>query len=89
LDGDSRKSPGFSLGSNRSEQTLIDYSFPANSVIEMHTFLVTLVRQFDFSLPDNGQEIRTLRRGLIMPVVTGEEQKGPQLPLMVTALRDE
>ena len=55
----------------------------------MHTFLVTLVRQFDFSLPNNGQEIRRLRRESIVVVVAGEEHKGQQLPLMVAALRNE
>ena len=55
-----------------------------DSVIEMHTFLVTLVRKFDFSLPGNGQEVRKLRPGLILPVVVGEEDKGGQLPLKVT-----
>ncbi|KAF9645980.1 cytochrome P450 [Thelephora ganbajun] len=59
------------------------------AVIEMHTFLVTLVRQFDFSLPDNGQEIRRLRQGVLSPVIVGEERKGPQLPLKVTALGNE
>jgi hypothetical protein len=51
--------------------------------------LATLIRQFDFSLPDNGQEIWKMRPKFIVPVVVGEEQKGPQLPLKVTALRDE
>jgi len=55
----------------------------------MHTLLVTLVRKYDFSLPDNGQEIRTLRPGLVLPVVVGEEHKGPQLPLKITALMNE
>jgi len=89
LDGDSRKSQDFALRSNESESKLIAYSFPANSVIEIHTFLVTLVRQFDFSLPGNGQEIKKLRRGLVFPAVVGEEHKGPQLPLKVTPLRNE
>jgi hypothetical protein len=55
----------------------------------MHTVLVTLVRQFDFFLPENGQEIKTMRVGLITPVVDGEERKGPQIPLKVTLLGDE
>jgi len=59
------------------------------AVIEMHTFLVTLVRQFDFSLLENGQEIKPLGRLTIFPVVVGEEDKGPQLPLKVTVIREE
>ena len=60
-----------------------------NSVTEMHTFLVTLIRQFDFFLPDNGQEVRKMRPGVLTPVVAGEEYKGPRLFLKVTALKDE
>jgi hypothetical protein len=48
--------------------------------------LVTLVRKFDFALPDNGQEAKPVRRGAMMPVVVGEEHKGPQMPLKVTIL---
>ena len=60
-----------------------------NSVIEMHTFLVALVRHFDFHLPKNGQEIVRLRTPTAPPVVVGEEYKGAQLPLKITALRNE
>ena len=60
-----------------------------NSVIEMHTFLVALVRQFDFALSDDGREVRNMRPGTLMPSVAGEEHKGPQLWLKVTALRNE
>ena len=60
-----------------------------NSVIEMHTFLVALVRNFDFHLPENGQEIMRLRTPTAPPVVVGEEDKGAQLPLKITALKNE
>lgn len=55
----------------------------------MHTFLVTLIRQFDFSLPNNGQEMRKMRTLGIIPVVAGEEHKGPQMPLRVSILENE
>lgn len=55
----------------------------------MHTFLVTLVRHFDFSLPDNGQEVKAVKMGIIAPVVVGEEHKGPQMPLKVTILGND
>ena len=58
-------------------------------VIELHTFSVLLIQQFDFSPPDNGQDVRTVQTGLLTPIVAGEEHKGPQLPVKVTALRDE
>ena len=52
-------------------------------LLEIHTFLVTLIRQFDFSLPYNGQEVRKLRPGSTVPMVVGEEDKGAQMPLKV------
>jgi len=52
----------------------------------MHTFLVALIKQYDFSLPDNEPEIKMLRPSSALPVVVGEEHKGSQLPLKVTAL---
>ena len=68
---------------------LISFLFHTDSIVEMHTFLVTLIRQFDFRLPDNGREIKILRPTFLVPVVVGEEHKGPQLPLVVTALGNE
>lgn len=56
------------------------------SIIEMHTFLATLVRQFEFALPDGAPRIRRWRPGFLIPVVEGEEHEGPQLPLTVTPL---
>ena len=56
----------------------------------MHAFLVTLIRQFDFSLLGNGREVKRMQRlGVLLPVVVGEEHKGPQMPLKVTTLRNE
>jgi hypothetical protein len=49
--------------------------------------LVTLVRQFDFSLPEDGREVKWMK--INRPVVVGEEEKGPQLPLKVTLLENE
>lgn len=49
----------------------------------MHVFLVTLVSQFDFSLPDSGQKVKNIGSELIMPVVVGEEHEGPKMPLKV------
>ena len=59
------------------------------SLIEIHTLVVTLVRQFDFSLPEDGRKIWKMRPMLLTPVVVGEEDKGPQMPLKVTALKNE
>ena len=75
----------FALRSNERSK-LIDWLFSSGRVVEMHTFLVTLLQQFDFALPDNGQEVMPIRQGAMTPVVVGEEYKGPQMPLKVTVL---
>jgi hypothetical protein len=57
------------------------------SVTEMRAFLVTLVREFSFSVPE-GRSVRIGRPGILVPMVIGEEDKGPQLPLTITPVRD-
>ena len=57
------------------------------SVAETRAFLVTLVREFRFSIPE-GRRIRTVQTLILVPTVIGEEDKGPQLPLTVTPVRD-
>jgi len=59
------------------------------ALLEMHTVLTTLVKQFAFALPGNGKEIKRLNQIAVFPVVVGEEDKGPQLPLLITALGNE
>lgn len=86
MDGDSRESRRFTVKHKREMNKLIDWLLAIGRVVEMHTFLVTLVRQFDFSLPDNGQIVKARKLGLITPVVVGEEDKGPQMPLKVTII---
>lgn len=76
------------LSSNVRDMVSLGF-FAIASVIEMHTFLVTLVRQFDFSLPDDEQKIRLVGTSSITPMVVGEENKGPQMPLKVTAIGSE
>ena len=57
------------------------------SVAEIRAFLVTLIREFDFSIPE-GRNIQTTQRGVLVPMVIGEEDEGPQLPLTITPIRD-
>ena len=57
-------------------------------VIEMQAFLVTLVRKFDIAHADHQPQIRRTRIGLVFPLVVGEEDKGTQLPLKITAIRN-
>jgi hypothetical protein len=58
-------------------------------ITEMHTFLVTLIRQFEFALPDDSPKVKRQRSGLVVPVVEGEEHKGVQLSLKLTPLGNE
>jgi len=54
----------------------------------MQAFLVTLVRKFDISHADHQPQIRRARSGMMLPLVLGEEYKGAQLPLKITAIRE-
>ena len=56
------------------------------SLIEMQAFMARLVREFQFSEVED-KHIKILRPALIVPVVVGEENKGPQLPLKVSMVR--
>ena len=59
-----------------------------DSIVEMQAFLVTLVRKFDISQADHHPQIRRINTGAFAPLVLGEEYKGPQLPLKITAIRN-
>ena len=59
----------------------------SGSVIEMQAFLVTLVQKFDISQADHHPQIRRTKTGVMGPLVLGEEHKGTQLPLRITAIR--
>lgn len=83
LGGDSRSLPLVDLSEETDTQSCDPYS-----VIEMHMFLATLVRHFKFALPNDAPEIRRWRPGFLLPVVEGEEHRGPRLPLEVTSLKD-
>lgn len=52
----------------------------------MQAFIARLVREFQFALVE-GKPIRVCRPGLLVPTVVGEEEKGVQLPLKVSAVR--
>jgi len=81
LAGGLRKSSIFST-----TRTMNAYAI-CRSVAEIRAFLVTLVREFRFSIPE-GRNIRTLRTLMLVSMVIGEEHRGPQLPLTVTPVKD-
>ena len=61
----------------------------SDSVVEMQIFLVTLLREFYISQADHHPQIRRARSGLMVPLVLGEEYKGTQLPLKISAIRSK
>ena len=64
-------------------------NFLSDSVVEMQIFLVTLLREFYISQADHHPQIRRARSGLMVPLVLGEEYKGTQLPLKISAIRSK
>ena len=52
----------------------------------MQAFLITLLSNFEFSIPEGAKGIRRDRSGVMTPMVVGEEDRGAQLPLKVTLL---
>lgn len=50
----------------------------------MQSFLVSLLLNFEFSVPAGAKEIKRLRAGVMTPVVEGEH--GAQMPLKVSLL---
>ena len=79
-DGDSRSC--FLAHSSTSQ-----ISIPFSSVFEMHMFLATLIRQFEFALPDGAPQIRRWSPGFVITVVEGQEHEGEQLPLKVAPVK--
>ena len=55
----------------------------------MQAFLVTLVRRFDISRTDKQPQLRRNGVGMLILLVPGEEDKGQQLPLKITAIGNE
>lgn len=63
-------------------------AYRSDSVIEMQAFLVNVVRRFDISYADHHPQIKRVKIGVMVPLVLGEEYKGTQLPLRITAIGD-
>lgn len=63
-------------------------NYPLDSVVEMQAFMVTLIRKFDISQADHHPQIKRAKTGASTPLVLGEEYKGGQLPLKITAIRN-
>ena len=55
----------------------------------MQAYLTTLIRRFDLSYTDKQPQIRRTGSGAMIVLVPGEEYKGLQLPLKITAIGNE
>lgn len=62
----------------------VKLTFFSRSVLEMQTLLVELVSNFEFSLNQQSEKVRRLPCAVMVPVVSGEEAKGAQMPLTVS-----
>lgn len=53
----------------------------------MQTLLVELISNFEFSVNQQSEKVRRLPCAVMVPVVSGEETKGAQMPLKVSLAR--
>ncbi|KAF9784098.1 cytochrome P450 [Thelephora terrestris] len=53
-------------------------------VLELQTLLVELISNFEFSMTEQTEQVRRMPCAVMVPVVTGEEAKGVQMPLKVS-----
>lgn len=67
------------LSSNSVKLTL-----SSRSVLELQTLLVELVSNFEFSMNERSQMVRRFPSAVMVPLVSGEEAKGAQMPLKVS-----
>jgi len=56
------------------------------TVLETQAFLIDLLSNFEFSIPEGAKDIRRDRSGVMTPMIVGEEDRGAQLPLKVSLL---
>jgi len=56
----------------------------SQSVLELQTLLVELISNFEFSMNKQSEQVRRLPCAVMVPVVSGEEAKGVQMPLKVS-----
>ncbi|KIJ33160.1 hypothetical protein M422DRAFT_264873 [Sphaerobolus stellatus SS14] len=55
------------------------------AIIELHSILITLIERFEF-LPAPDVTVLPVPAGTVMPMVKGEEDKGPQVPITIRSL---
>lgn len=56
-------------------------------VYEYQAFLIELVKNFEFSMPDTlASKVRRQAAMVMLPTIEGEVSKGPQLPITIRAV---
>lgn len=61
-----------------------------NRVLEVQSFLVELIGNFEVSLTPEAKRVRREAAGMMTPTVDGQAEKGTQLPLVIrVAKKDE
>lgn len=58
--------------------------FHPPSILELQTLLAELVSNFEFSMNERSEKVRRLPCAVMVPVVSGEEAEGAQMPLKVS-----
>ena len=53
----------------------------------MQAILVELIGHFEFSVPDDKPEIVRFPSGIVAPLVKGDVEAGPQMPLRVSLVQ--
>jgi hypothetical protein len=59
-----------------------------NSVLEMHSFLIELIENFEFTLPPGGIDIQRVPAFQMLPMVRGKLDEGSQMPLCVSLVEE-
>jgi hypothetical protein len=63
----------------------VELTFPSpRSILELQTLLVELISNFEFSLNERSEKVRRFPCAVMVPLVSGEEDKGAQMPLKVS-----
>lgn len=54
--------------------------------VEMEMFLVALLSNFEFAIPEDAKRVVKHRAFAMIPMVEGELERGPQMVLKVTSV---
>jgi hypothetical protein len=52
----------------------------------MQTIVISLISNFEFTIPEGAKRVLMDRSGLMSPIVEGERDRGAQMPLRISPL---